>query len=84
MFIWLGNYRNVAFFKYFFFFLCIFSLYILWYIYFLAAASLKYKQCSRDEHSELFGKALAGAADWNGRKIRASESVIDTSQFEYL
>lgn len=42
----------------------------------LAAASLKFPNGDREVLAEMFGKALASASDWNGRKSRPSDSPI--------
>lgn len=37
----------------------------------VAAASLKFTNVEREVFAEMFVKALAGASDWNGRKLIA-------------
>ncbi|KAG8174628.1 hypothetical protein JTE90_004424 [Oedothorax gibbosus] len=39
----------------------------------LAAASTRFSSLDREKLSELFGKALSGACEWNGRKARKSD-----------
>lgn len=34
---------------------------------------MKFKETEREDLSEMFGKSLAGAPDWNKRKIRPSD-----------
>ena len=45
---------------------------------FLAAASLKCKDLNEEELSDLFGKDLAGASDWQGRQSRPSDKLKST------
>lgn len=46
------------------------------FLFFVAAASLKFKGADREELAEMFGKSLAGSKDWNKRNIRPSDYSV--------